>query len=239
MNTEAPSATPASNAPRLKRIFKRSAWIMFLALLNVWVAQAQTPSNIPASEGPTAINGCPVRLNQLRPLRGFRLGMTLTEFRRGFQGDPLQFPEPDHLGVRTIKFKWSQERRNSTDLDTLEFRLSGDHLYQIEATYSIGAEWDQQPWRDFAGAISRGLGVEASWSEMSPKQFRLDCGDVRFELQVMEPFMSISSLPAGQIASAFLTLTDTKSEALVKQREDAYRRQQPQRNAERRRVFKP
>src|SRR5947209_19667316 len=79
MNTEAPSATPASNAPRLKRIFKRSAWIVFLALLNVWMAQAQTPSNIPASEGPTTINGCPVRLDQLRPLRGFRLGKTLTE----------------------------------------------------------------------------------------------------------------------------------------------------------------
>ena len=109
------------------------------------------------------------------------------------------------------------------------FVAAQDRLYQMEATYSVGAEWDQQPWRDFAGAISRGLGVEASWSEMSPKQFRMDCGDVRFDLQVMEPFMSISSLPAGQIASAFLTLTDTESEALVKQREDAYRRQQPQR----------
>jgi hypothetical protein len=239
MNTEVLPMTSASNVCRLKRLVKRSAWIIFLALLNSRLAPAQTPSNTSDLGIPTAINSCPMRLDQLRPLRGFKLGMTIPEFTKSFRGSPPQVPERDYLGIRTIKFNWSEERGSSTDIDKIEFRFFSDRLYQMEATYSVRTEWDQRPWSDFAEAISRGMGVKAAWSETSPKQFRLDCGEVRFDLRVMEPLMSRSSLPAGQIASAFLTLTETGSETRIKQQEDAHRRQQPQRDAERRQTFKP
>lgn len=89
------------------------------------------------------------------------------------------------------------------------------------------------------------MGVEAAWTEAPgtpstpDKRFSLNCGEVRFGLWVMEPPMSRSLLPAGQIATAFLTLTATKSEVRLKQQEDAYRQQRQQHDAERRRVFKP
>ena len=245
MNTQALPMTPPTYACRLKSLVKRSARIIFLALLNVLPAPAQTSSKAPTFGAPTTINRCSIQLAQIRPLRGFRLGMTLAEFTNSFQGSPPQVPEPDYLGVRSAKFYWSEKQRKSADLNGLEFKFFDDRLYQMEATYSVGTEWDQRPWSDFAEAVSRGMGVEAAWTEIpgtpltSGKRFSLDCGEVRFGLWVMEPPMSRSSLPAGQIATAFLTLTATKSEVRLKEQEDAYRQQRQQRDAERRRVFKP
>jgi hypothetical protein len=188
---------------------------------------------------PVIINKCPVQLAQLLPLRGFRLGSSLAEFAKRFQGEPTSIPEPDYLGIRSMKFNWAQESRRLTDLKQMEFRFFNDHLYQIEATYKVGTEWEERPLSEFAEAISQGMGVEAAWAEMPDKRFRLDCGEVRFNLWVMEPMMSRSSLPAGEMAAAFLTLTATGSEAQIKKRAEAFRQQQQQRNTERRRVFTP
>lgn len=188
---------------------------------------------------PVIINKCPIQLAQLLPLRRFRLGASLTEFAKSFQGNPPSIPEPDYLGIRSLKFNWSEEPRKPTDLTQIEFRFFDDRLYQIEATYKVGTEWEERPWNEFAEAISRGMGVEARWAEMPDKRFRLDCGEVRFNLWVMEPMMSRSSLPAGQMATAFLTLTATESEVRIKKREEAFRQQQQQRNIERRKVFTP
>jgi hypothetical protein len=188
---------------------------------------------------PIIINKCPVQLAQLLPLRGFRLGVSLTEFVTRFKGNPPTIPESDPLGIRSLKFNWSEETRKSTDLTQIEFRFFDDRLYQIEATYKVGTEWDDRPLSEFAEAISHGMGVEAGWAEMPDKKFNLDCGEVRFNLWVMEPIMSRSSLPAPQMATAFLTLTATTSEAQIKKREEAYRQQQQQRNIERRKEFKP
>jgi hypothetical protein len=138
-----------------------------------------------------------------------------------------------------MKFYWSQEGRRSTDLNKIGFKFFNDRLYQIEATYAVSTEWEKRPPRDFAEGISRGLGVEVGWTEVPGNRFKLDCGEVRFDLWVMEPIMSRSSLPAGQMATAYLTLTATGSEAQIKKREDTLRQQQQQRNTERRRVFRP
>ncbi|HEY0321693.1 MAG TPA: hypothetical protein VGC66_12100 [Pyrinomonadaceae bacterium] len=188
---------------------------------------------------PVIINKCPVQLAQLLPLRGFKLGTPFTEFANRFKGSALSIPEPDKLGMRSLKFNWSEEPRKPTDLAQIEFRFFDDRLYQIEATYKVGTEWEGRPLSEFAEAISRGMGVEARWAEMPDKRFRLDCGEVRFNLWVMEPMMSRSSLPGGQMATAFLTLTATASEAQIKRREETYRQQQQQRNSEKRRVFTP
>lgn len=188
---------------------------------------------------PVIINKCPIQLTQLLPLRGFRLGASLTEFTRSFQGNPPSIPEPDNLGIRSLKFNWSEEPRRQTDLTRIEFRFFDDRLYQIEATYRVGTEWEERPLNEFAEAISLGMGVEATWEEIPNKKFRLDCGEVRFNLWVLEPMMSRSSLPSGQMAPAFLTLTATASEAQSKKRGETYRQQQQQRNGERRKVFIP
>ncbi|HKS26721.1 MAG TPA: hypothetical protein VJS44_02825 [Pyrinomonadaceae bacterium] len=191
-----------------------------------------------AAQSPAVINKCPIQLDQLLALRGFRLGASITEFTKSFQGNPPSIPEPDPSGIRSLKFNWSEEPRKLTDMTQIEFRFFDDRLYQIEATYKMGTEWEERPLSEFAEAISRGMGVEARWAEMPDKKFRLDCGQVRFNLWVMEPTMSRSSLPAGQMAIAFLTLTATESEAQIKKREESFRQQQ-QRNSERRRVFTP
>jgi hypothetical protein len=176
-----------------------------------------------ASQSPAIINKCPIQLGQLLPLRGFRLGASLTEFTKSFQGNPPSIPEPDYLGIRSLKFNWFEEPRKPTDITQIGFRFFDDHLYQIEATYKMGTEWEERPLNEFAKAISRGMGVEGTWAEMPDKKFRLDCGEVRFNLWVMEPTMSRSSLPAGQMATAFLTLTATESEAQIKKREESFR----------------
>jgi hypothetical protein len=192
-----------------------------------------------ASRSLVVINKCPIQLAQLLPLKGFKLGASLTEFAKSFKGNLLSIPEPDYLGLRSLKFNWSEQPPKSTDLTQIEFRFFDDRLYQIEATYKVGTEWEERPLSAFAEAISRGMGVEASWAEMPDKKFNLECGEVRFNLWVMEPMMSRSSLPAGQMATAFLTLTATGSEAQIKNREEAYRQRQQQRNSERRKVFTP
>lgn len=190
-------------------------------------------------QSPAVINKCPIQLAQLLPLRGFKLGASLTEFAKSFKGNLPSIPEPDPLGIRSLKFNWSELPLKSTDLTQIEFRFFNDHLYEIKATYKVGTEWEERPLNEFAEAMSRGMGVEAKWAEMPDKKFNLDCGEVRFNLWVMEPMMSRSSLPAGQMATAFLTLTATTSEAQIKKREEDYRKQQQQRNTERRKVFTP
>lgn len=193
----------------------------------------------PPSQTAIIINKCPIQIATLLPLRGFKLGASLTEFANRFKGSPLSIPEPDNLGLRSLKFNWYEEPRKPTDLTQIEFRFFDDRLYQIEAIYKVGTEWEERPWNEFAEAISRGMGVEAGWTEMPDKRFRLDCGEVRFNLWVIEPMMSRSSLPVGQMATAFLTLTATNSEAQIKIREESYRQQQQKRNSERRKVFTP
>lgn len=191
-----------------------------------------------ASQDTAVINKCPIQLAQLLPLRGFRLGTSLTEFAKSFKGNPPSIPEPDYLGIRSLKFNWPEEPRKPTDLTQIEFRFFDDRLYQIEATYKMGTEWEERPLSEFAEAMSRGMGVEGTWAKIPDEKFRLDCGEVRFNLWVIKPMMSRSSLPAGQMATAFLTLTATESEAQIKKREEGFRQQQ-QRTSERRRVFTP
>jgi hypothetical protein len=199
-------------------------------------AEIRAYSLSPAS---ITISKCPIQITQLLPIRGFKLGESLAEFSEHFQGGHLSIPEPDYLGIRSMKFYWPQEGRRLTDINEMEFRFFDDRLYQIEAVYAVGTEWEERPLSEFASVISRGLGVEAGWTEATGNRFKLDCGEVRFDLWVMKPIMSRSSLPAGQMATAYLTLTATSSEAQIRKREETLRQQQQQRDAERRRVFRP
>lgn len=241
-----------------KRVNRQSARLLFFILSCISLVNAQTadarfrpPSKLsdkamlPFGMRPSppriavTVNRCPIQLTQLLPLRGFKLGASLAEFAKSFQGNPPSIPELDYLGIRSMKFYWSQEGRRPTDLNKMEFRFFDDRLYQIEAAYTVGTEWEQRPLSEFAEGISRGMGIEAGWTEVPGNRFMLDCGEVRFDLLVMKPIMSSSSLPAGQIATAYLTLTATSSEAKIKKREETLRQQQQQRNVERRRVFRP
>jgi hypothetical protein len=241
-----------------KRVNRQGARLLFFILSCISLVNAQTseaklvplsgvsdramlPFGMRSSPPRIAVtvNRCPIQLTQLPPLRGFRLGASIAEFAKSFQGNLPSIPEPDDLGIRSMKFYWSQEGRRSTDLNKMEFRFFNDRLYQIEATYAVGTEWEERPLREFAAVISRGMGVEAGWAEVPSNRFKLDCGEVRFDLWIMKPIMSSSSLLAGQIATAYLTLTATGSEAQIKKREESLRQQQQQRNAERRRVFRP
>jgi len=93
---------------------------------------------------------------------------------------------------------------------------------------------------EFAGNFTRGLGVDAIWAEQPAKEFRAVCGEVRFGLSIDDDtYDSMSSSPRMPIAVAFFTITDTATETQIKQRRDALRQQEKDRNAEKRRVFRP
>jgi hypothetical protein len=196
-------------------------------------------ASAPAS---VALNKCPVHLAQLLPLRRFNLGMSLSDVTRHFQGGAPPISQPNGLGIRSMEVSLSrpQDPRGSTGLDKLKFKFVDNRLYQIEATYSLGKEWKQRPMMEFAGALSRGLGVDAVWAGGDEKEFVIACGEVRFDLSIDdESYALMPSNTRMPLAVAYLTLTDTATEAQIKLRSDAFRQREKQRDAERRRVFRP
>lgn len=202
----------------------------------------QTERALPASSSAGTTNGCPIQMTQLLPLRGFQLGMSLTEVQSQFQGRIPTISHPDEIGRRSMKVDLSrpQDARGSTGLEGLAFKFFDDRLYRIEATYSIGKEWNKRPMSEFAESLSRGLGVAANWTIGTDKEFKLECGSVRFELAIDDE--SSALMPSRMkmpMAVAYLTITDTAAEMQFKPRRDALRLKQQERDAEKRRVFKP
>ena len=202
----------------------------------------QTEQALPASSSAATTHGCPIQITQLLPLRGFQLGMSLTEVQSRFQGRSPSISRPDEIGVRSMKvdFSRSQDARGSTGLEGLAFKFFDDHLYRIEAIYSIGKEWNKRPMSEFAKSLSRGLGVVASWAIGTDKEFKLECGAVKFELTIDDE--SSSLMPARMkmpLAVAYLTITETAVEMQFKPRREALRLRQQERDVEKRRVFKP
>ena len=202
----------------------------------------QTEQALPASSTAATTHGCPIQMTQLLPLRGFQLGMSLTEIQSRLQGRTPSISRPDEIGRRSMKVDLSrpQNAQGSTGLDGLEFKFFDDRLYRIEATYSIGKEWNKRPMSEFAESLSRGLGVAASWTIGTDKEFKLECGEVRFELTIDDE--SSAFMPSRMkmpMALAYLTITDTAAEMQFKPRREALRLKQQERDAEKRRVFKP
>jgi hypothetical protein len=206
---------------------------------------APTPSlpAVQAAPGPVSPpTRCPIRLVQLLPFRGFRLGMTLNEVNERFRGGTPLLSRANSSGVRSMGVDLSKpdEVPGSTGLIRLEFKFFDDRLYRIEGTYVIGKEWKRRPMSEFAEALSRGLGAMATWVEEPDIEFSAACGEVRFDLAVDEDSVAIA--PAGRetpIADAFFTVTDTTAEGQVKQRGDASRRREKELDIEKRKVFKP
>jgi hypothetical protein len=165
--------------------------------------------------------------------------MTVAEYARPFQGKAPALSQPDDVGIRSVMFNWSQSDvpSGSTGLDKLEFKFFDDRLYQIDATYSVGKEWSSRPASEFAEATSRGLGVEGVWSEEPFSKFKLDCGGVHFELKISREFTHI--IPEGPWAYAYLTLIDTAVEVQVSRKRETLRLNQQQRDAEKRKIFRP
>ena len=202
----------------------------------------QMEQAMPAPSPAATTNGCPIQITQLLPLRGFQLGMSLTEVQSRLQGRPHSISRPDEIGVRSMKVDLSrpQDAHGSTGIKGLAFKFFDDRLYRIEATYSIGKEWDKRPMSEFAESLSRGLGVAASWTIGADKEFKLECGEVRFELAIDDE--SSALMPSRMkmpMAVAYLKITDTAAERQFKPRREALRLKQQQRDAEKRRVFKP
>jgi hypothetical protein len=194
----------------------------------------------------TTANKCPIKLPQLLPFHSFRLGMSTAEVIQRSQGMPPPLSKPDEIGRRVMAVDLSrpQAEFSSTGLDKLVFKFLDDRLYQIEATYSIGKEWNNRPMSEFADAITRNLGIASALAEKTDeqfnKQFKLECGEVRFDLMVDdESFASFPSSRLMPMALAFFTLTETATEAQLKIRRDGLLKIEQQRNEERRKVFKP
>ncbi len=194
------------------------------------------------ANGQAPLNRCPIKVGQLLALRGFSLGMSLSDVTRRFQGVAPPVSRPNSLSVRSLDLRLSrpQDPPGATGLDKLTFTFLDDRVYQLGATYSVGREWKTRPMSEFAGNFTRGLGVDAIWAEQPAKEFRAVCGEVRFGLSIDDDtYDSMSSSPRMPIAVAFFTVTDTATETQLKQRRDALRQQEKDRNAEKRRVFRP
>jgi hypothetical protein len=179
---------------------------------------------------------------QLQPLRGFKLEMSLNEALNRFHDRPSIIPRPDALSVRSIEIGLTrqQDERGSTSLNKLSLKFLNDNLYQIEATYSLGKEWATRPMSEFADSLSRGLGINAGWTVESDNQLKLNCGEMKFTLDIDEE--SLASLPQSTsipVAVAYFTLTDSTRAAQLKSRRDSLRQKERQREAEQRREFKP
>jgi hypothetical protein len=205
-----------------------------------------TELDSPHASSLTTANKCPIKLPQLLPFRNFRLGMSTAEVMQRFQGTPPPLSKPDEIGrrVMTVDLSRPQAEPDSTGLDKLIFKFLDDRLYQIEATYSIGKEWNKRPMREFADTFTRGLGISALWVEKTEeqfnKQFKLECGEVRLELMIDdETFASFPSSRLTTMAVAFFTLTETATEAQLKARLNSSRQRQQQVDDEKRRIFKP
>ncbi|MGB9180660.1 MAG: hypothetical protein WCB68_15620 [Pyrinomonadaceae bacterium] len=139
-----------------------------------------------------------------------------------------------------VRLSRPQEPLGSTGLDKLEFKFFDARLYQIMAYYSVGREWKQRPMSMFAEALSRGLGVEATWAERDEKEFVIPCGDVRLDLSIDDDSYALMGASARlPIAEAVFTLTDTNAESQIKLRRDVIREREKQLDAEKRRIFKP
>lgn len=191
---------------------------------------------------PVAYNKCPIHIAQLLPLRGFSLGMSLNDVTRHFQGSVPPISQPNGLGIRSMEVSLSrpQEPRGYTGLDKLKFKFLDDRLYQIEATYSVGKEWKQRPMSEFAETLTKDMGVDAAWTESVEKEFVIACGEVRFDLSIDDDSSALMPVYARTpVAVAYFTLTDTDTEAQIKLRGNTLRQREQQRNAERRRGFRP
>jgi hypothetical protein len=139
-----------------------------------------------------------------------------------------------------LRLSRPQDPRGSTGLDKLEFRFFDERLFQIRAYYSVGKEWKQRPMTEFAGAISKGLGVDAVWTQRDEKEFIIPCGDVRLELSIDDDSYMLMGTSGGMpIAEAMFTLTDTAAESQSKLRREKNRELERQRDAEKRTIFKP
>lgn len=185
---------------------------------------------------------CPVVLTRLLPLRGFSLGMSLGEAMGHLHDSPASTPPPDNLGVRSLTIRVSQATNDpgGTRLDSLKLQFLEDRLYQMEATYSLGREWRGRPVSEFAGRLSRGVGVTGIWSVEANNDLTLECGDVRLALEVdEESFMSLPARMKSPMALAYFRLTDSAQAAKLKQRHEMLRPGERRRDEERRRGFKP
>lgn len=127
----------------------------------------------PHASSPTTANKCPIKLPQLLPFRNFRLGMSTAEVMQRFQGMHPPLSIPDEIGRRfmTVHLSRPQVELGSTGLDKLIFKFLDDRLYQIEATYSVGKEWNKRPMNEFADTFTLGLGISALWAEKTDEQF--------------------------------------------------------------------
>ncbi|HEX8181381.1 MAG TPA: hypothetical protein VF525_17695 [Pyrinomonadaceae bacterium] len=185
---------------------------------------------------------CPIKISQLLPYRGFRLGMTLTEVNERFRGDAPSPSNANSSGVRSMEVNLirSNDAPGSTRLIRLDFKFLNERLYRITGTYSVGKEWKGRPMSEYAVALSHGLGTVATWAEVPERGFSAPCGEVRFDLEIDDETFTFAPPDRGlPMASAFFTVTDVAAEAQIKQRNGAVRRQQKQLDAEKRKVFKP
>lgn len=167
--------------------------------------------------------------------------MSSAEVMNRFRATPPPLSKPDEVGRRsmTIELSRPQDAPGSTGLNKLIFRFFDDRVYQIEATYSVGREWNKRPMSEFADALSRGLGVDAAWTEKGTKEFVIDCGEVRLNVSIDELDDIMSASARMPLAAAFFTITNTTAEVQIKERAGRLRQQERQRDAERRKVFKP
>jgi hypothetical protein len=214
---------------------------LYFLLLSSGTVLAQSLASS-AKSSAAALNKCPIKIAQLLPLRGFSLGMSSGTLIRQFQGSAPPLSQPDGTGIRTMELRLSrsQDPGGSTGLDKLEFKFFNERLYQIKAYYSVGKEWKQRPMSEFAQALSRGLDVEAVWAERDEKEFIIPCGEVRFDLSIDDDSYTLMGVSTrAPIAVAYFTLTDTVAESQIKLRRDANREREKQRDAEKRKVFKP
>ncbi len=82
------------------------------------------------ANGQAPLNRCPIKVAQLLALRGFSLGMGLSDVTRRFQGVTPAVSRPNSLGVRTLDLRLSrpQDPPGATGLDKLTFTFLDDRV---------------------------------------------------------------------------------------------------------------